>query len=62
MEEEEHSVKRKSKDRTQTESERRQSTSNRDDVNSTQVQAAPNTKMGSLGSSNGDSGMERGSE
>lgn len=58
---EEHSVKRKSKVRTQTESGRRQNTSSRDDSNSTQEQAAAQgtTKSGSLGSSNGDSDTER---
>lgn len=56
-----HSVKRKSKVRTQTESGRRQNTSSRDDSNSTQEQAAAQgtTKSGSLGSSNGDSDTER---
>lgn len=60
-EEEEQSVKRKSKDRTQTESGRRQSTSSEDNGDSTHVQAAAQgtTKMGSLGSSNSDSGMEK---
>ncbi|XP_034357962.1 HIRA-interacting protein 3 [Arvicanthis niloticus] len=60
-EEEDHSVKRKSKARAQTESGRRQSTSSEEDGNSTQVQAATQdtTKTGSLGSSNGDSGTER---
>lgn len=59
--EEDHSVKRKSKARAQTESGRRQSTSSEEDGNSTQAQAATQdtTKTGSLGSSNGDSGTER---
>lgn len=58
--EEEPLAKRKSKDKTQTESGRRQSTSS-DDDDGRQVQAATQgtTKTGSLGSSNGDSGTER---
>ncbi|XP_052054719.1 HIRA-interacting protein 3 [Apodemus sylvaticus] len=58
-EEEEHLAERKSKDRTQPESGRRQSTSSEDAGNSTQVQAAAQGTT-KTGSSDGDSGTERG--
>lgn len=60
--EEENSAERKSEDRTQTESGRRQSTSSEEAENSTQGQAAAQgtTETGTVGSTSSDSDEERG--